>query len=147
MLIPFCIYFSSFIVWLWFFALAKCINIFKGADYTILALWYLFKDMKYNCIVWWWFFTLLFSYCHLSSIAKIIQNMILIWNTARRWIDISIVDRLSCMDSSFMLLRTIWLYLTNVIISFFPSLLIWSSWMRYFGNWSQLCYLYWSQLI
>ena len=116
----FCIYFTSFIIWIQFFALTTCLIIFNEADAMIWKFWYIqiyeiyfFKSIIYN------FF---FGYCYLSASSTTTRNKILIWKTFGLWINISTVDRLCCMTCSLIFAGTIWIQFINVIISF-PSLL------------------------
>ena len=75
--------------------------------------------MKCNCVVWWY----IFRYCHIFTITTENQYKIPMWKIIWGWIDIYTVDRLGCIDCSFIWVTTIWIYFMNVIIIVF--LLYW----------------------
>ena len=74
----FCIYFFFFLIWFQFLARPICLTIFRGDNYSFWALWYVFKHMKYNCLVWWGFYfflQLLSSYWNLQNSLKRESNL------------------------------------------------------------------------
>ena len=84
--------------------------------------WFENFDMYSNIwnvfVFWWWIFTFFSRYCYISEISTTTKNTIPVWNNVRRWIDIYTVDWIFCMNWSYILVRTIWIYFINVIICF-----------------------------
>ena len=65
--------FTIFIIWIQFVALATYLTIFKGIYAMIWELFYVFKYMRSNCLLWWWIFTLFLGYCYLYEVTTTTQ--------------------------------------------------------------------------
>ena len=69
-------------------------------------------------------FLIFLGYCHIYETYTTAQNIILVWTNIRGWFNIHAIDIIFCMTCSFILVRTICIYFVNVIIFFYPGLIL-----------------------